>query len=93
MMKKILGSQLGRNASAYVDDVVIMSITNHIAYLTETFDNMRHNRLKLKPEKYIFDIRKGQLLGYMVSKRGIHANPQKIKALHRMQPSSSRKEV
>jgi hypothetical protein len=54
---------------------------------------MRHNRLKLKPEKYIFDIRKGQLLGYMVSKRGIHANPQKIKALHRMQPSSSRKEV
>jgi hypothetical protein len=25
MMKLILGSQLGRNASAYVDDIVIMS--------------------------------------------------------------------
>jgi hypothetical protein len=43
MMKLILGSQLGRNASAYVDDIVIMSEReiDHIADLTETFDNMR----------------------------------------------------
>jgi hypothetical protein len=84
MMKLILGSQLGRNASAYVDD---------IADLTETFDNMKRNGLKLNPEKCIFGIRKGKLLGCMVSKRGIQANPQKIEALRRMQPPSSRKEV
>jgi hypothetical protein len=66
---------------------------DHIADLTETFDNMRRNGLKLNPEKCIFGIRKGQLLGCMVSKRGIQANPQKIKALRRMQPPSSRKEV
>jgi hypothetical protein len=43
MMKLILGSQLGRNASAYVDDIVIMSQRDkdHIADLTESFDNMR----------------------------------------------------
>jgi hypothetical protein len=43
MMKLILGSQLGRNASAYVDDIVIMSERekDHNANLTETFDNMR----------------------------------------------------
>jgi hypothetical protein len=95
MMKLILGSQLGRNASAYVDDIVIMSEReqDHIAGLTETFDNMRRNGLKLNPEKCIFGIRKGQLLGCMVSKRGIQANPQKIEALRRMQPPSSRKEV
>jgi hypothetical protein len=80
MMKLILGSQLGRNASAYVDNIVIMSEkeTDHIADLTETFDNMRRNGLKLNPEKCIFGIRKGQLLGCIVSKRGIQANPQKI---------------
>jgi hypothetical protein len=67
MMKLILGSQLGRNASAYVYDIVIMSEkeTDHIADLTETFDNMRRNGLKLNPEKCIFGIRKGQLLGCM----------------------------
>jgi hypothetical protein len=66
---------------------------DHIADLTETFDNMRRNDLKLNPEKCIFGIRRGQLLGCMVSKWGIQANPQKIKALRRMQPPSSRKEV
>jgi hypothetical protein len=95
MMKLILGSQLGCNTSAYVDDIVIMSEReqDHIVDLTETFDNMRRNGLKLNPEKCIFGIRKGQLLGCMVSKRGIQANPQKIEALRRMQPPSSRKEV
>jgi hypothetical protein len=95
MMKLILGNQLGRNASAYVDDIVIMSERekDHIANLNETFDNMRRNGLKLNPEKCIFGIQKGQLLGCMVSKRGIQANPQKIEAPQTMQPPSSRKEV
>jgi hypothetical protein len=81
MMKLILGSQLGRNASAYVDDIVIMSEkeTDHIADLTETFNNMRRNGLKLNPEKWILGIRKGQLLGCMVSKWGIQANPRNLK--------------
>jgi hypothetical protein len=95
MMKLILGNQLGRNASAYVDDIVIMSERekDHIADLSETFDNMRRNGLKLNPEKCNFGIRKGQLLGCMVSERGIQATPQKIEALRRMQAPSNRKEV
>jgi hypothetical protein len=86
MMKLILCSQLGRNALAYMDDIVIMSEkeTDHIADLTETFDNMRRNGLKLNLEKCIFGIRKGKLLGCMVSKRGIQANPKKIEALRRI---------
>jgi hypothetical protein len=94
MMKLILSNQMGRNASAYVDDIVIMSEKekDHIADLTETFDNMRRNGLKLL-EKCVFGIQKRQLLGCIVSKRGIQANPQKIEALRRMQPPSSRKEI
>jgi hypothetical protein len=63
MMKLILGSQLGRNASAYADNIVIMSEKemDHIADLNETFDNMRRNGLKLNPEKCIFGICMGQL--------------------------------
>jgi hypothetical protein len=49
MMKLILGSQLGHNTSAYVDDIVIMSEReiDHIADLTETFDNMRQTASSL----------------------------------------------
>jgi hypothetical protein len=81
MMKLILGSQMGRNASAYVDDIVIMSERekDHIADLTETFDNMRRNGLKLNPEKCIFGIQKGQLLGCMVSKRAFRRTPKRLK--------------
>jgi hypothetical protein len=32
---------------------------DHIAGITETFDNMRLNGLQLNPEKCIFGIRKG----------------------------------
>jgi hypothetical protein len=53
IMKLILSSQLGRNALAYVDDIVIISEKekDQIADLTETFDNMRRNGLKLNLEK------------------------------------------
>jgi hypothetical protein len=91
MMKLILGSQLGRNASAYVDDIIIMSERekDDIADLTETFDNMRRNGLKLNPEKCIFGIRKGQLLGCMVSKQGIQANPKRLKPYEGCSPRAA----
>lgn len=81
MMKIILGTQLNRNASAYVDVVVMMSLkdTDHIIDLQEMFSNMRRYGLKLNPEKCIFGVRRGELLGCMVSKRGIKENPKKLK--------------
>ena len=50
MIKIILGDQLGRNVSAYVDDVVVQSRKkeDHIQDLRETFTNLRHHGLKLK---------------------------------------------
>ena len=58
MIKKVLGDQLGRNISAYVDDVVVRSKKkeDHIQDLRETFPNLRHHGLKLNPEKYVFGV-------------------------------------
>jgi hypothetical protein len=47
--------------------------------LKETFANLRCYRMKLNPEKGTFYVPAGQLLGYIVSQRGIEANPSKIK--------------
>jgi hypothetical protein len=83
MIKKIPRDQLGRNISAYVDDVVVRSRKreDHIQDLCETFANLRRHGLKLNLEKCVFSVRRGKLLGCMITERGIEANPEKIEAI------------
>jgi hypothetical protein len=52
-IQKCLGSQIGKNVEAYVDDVVVKTTIedNLIADLAETFANLWVYRWKLNPEK------------------------------------------
>ena len=79
----VLDTHLDRNNSAYVDDVVVRSKKrkDHIADLRETFANLRKHGLKLNPEKCVFGVRRGKLLGCMITERGIEANSVKIEAI------------
>jgi hypothetical protein len=52
-----------------------------ISDLAETFDNLNRYKLKLNPTKCSFGVSAGQLLGFLVSARGIEANPEKIQAI------------
>jgi hypothetical protein len=45
-----------------------------ISDLAETFDNLNRYKLKLNPTKCSFGVSTGQLLGFLVSARGIEAN-------------------
>ena len=47
---------------------------------------MRKANIKLNPNKCIFGVPSGKLLGFLVSHRGIEANPDKIRAIEQMQP-------
>jgi hypothetical protein len=80
---------------AYVDDVVIKtkSSENFIKDLQMVFNSLRRYRWKLNPEKCVFGVPVGKLLGFIVSHRGIEANPEKIKAIMRMEVSQSQKKV
>jgi hypothetical protein len=49
-----------------------------ISDLAETFDNLNRYKLKLNLTKCFFGVSAGQLLGFLVSVRGIEANPEKI---------------
>ena len=42
------------------------------------------NGIKLNPEKCVFGVPRGMLLGFIVSERGIEANLEKISAITRM---------
>ena len=47
----------------------------------------------LNPDKCTFGVSSGKLLGYLVSHRGIEANPKKVKAIDDMQSPRNKKEV
>jgi hypothetical protein len=93
MTAKVLHSQIGRNVLTYVDDIIVKSTKqeNHVADLQETFANFRQAGLKLNPEKCVFGVKKGKFLGYLVSTKGIKANPSKIEAILWMEPPNSKK--
>ena len=61
--------------------------------LQETFDTLRQYNMKLNPSKCAFGVSLGKFLGFMVSYRGIEANPEKIKAILDMKSPQSIKEV
>ena len=86
-MQKCLLKQLGRNAHVYVDDVVVKmeKCGTLLEDLKETFENLRRFQIKLNPEKCVFGVPAGQLLGFLVSERGIECKPVKIKAIERME--------
>ena len=72
--------------AVYVDDIVVKTAqaSNLITNLATTFVNLRRFSVKLNPEKCVFGVPKGKLLGYIVFEHGIEANPEKITAISNM---------
>ena len=72
----------------YVDDIVVKTKVEStlVEDLSLIFDRLRTMRTKLNPEKCIFGVSAGKLLGFLVSHRGIEANPAKIRAIDSMRP-------
>uniref|UniRef100_A0A2N9IUL6 Uncharacterized protein n=1 Tax=Fagus sylvatica TaxID=28930 RepID=A0A2N9IUL6_FAGSY len=87
--------RIGRNVEVYVDDMLVKTKdeVKHLEDLKETFRTLRRYRMKLNPNKCVFGVSSGKFLGFMVSQRGIEANPDKIKAVLEMTPPRTTKEV
>jgi hypothetical protein len=49
--------------------------------------------MMFNPKKYMFGVSSGKLLGYMVSSKGIDANPTKVKAIEKLQPLRMQREI
>jgi hypothetical protein len=78
-----------------VDDVVVKSRNSDmlIADLEETFASLREYRWKLNPNKCVFGVPSGKLLGFIIGHRGIEDNPEKISAIANMKPPTCIKDV
>ncbi|CAL1396321.1 unnamed protein product [Linum trigynum] len=95
MASNVFRKQIGRNVEAYVDDLIvkIRRREDHLEDLRETFQAMRAHRLRLNPLKCVFNTEAGKFLGFMITKRGIEANPKQVDAIPRLTPPKTPKEV
>jgi hypothetical protein len=87
--------QLNKNVEAYVDDVVVNTRNSNmlIADLEETFASLWEYQWKLNSNKCVFGVPLGKLLGFIISHRGIEANPEKISAITKMKAPTCIKDV
>ncbi|XP_020686072.1 uncharacterized protein LOC110102197 [Dendrobium catenatum] len=95
LMNKVFKNLIGRTMEVYVDDMLVKSLekSQHISDLEECFYLLRSYNMCLNPSKCAFGGTSGKFLGFMVTHRGIEANPEKIKALRDMLPPRNIKEV
>jgi hypothetical protein len=95
VIQMCFADQLHWNVEAYMDDVVIKTRNPNglIADLKETFSSLRRFRWKLNPTKCVFRVPSGKLLGFIISNRGIEANPVKILAITNMEAPATIKDV
>ena len=65
----------------------------HPGHLEETFELLKRYKMKLNPEKCVFGVSSRKFLGFMVSHRGIEANPEKIRVVIEMKSHCTIKDM
>nr|XP_012466229.1 unnamed protein product [Gossypium raimondii] len=94
-MVTLFHDMMHKEIEVYVDDMIAKSRTEgeHVQVLRKLFLRLRKFQLKLNPAKCTFGARSGKLLRFLVSKKGIEINPDKVKAIQELPPLSAQKEV
>ncbi|RDX78360.1 Retrovirus-related Pol polyprotein from transposon 17.6, partial [Mucuna pruriens] len=94
LMDKIFKGILGEDVEVYVDDMVARSrcMKEHCGALGRIFGVLREHQLRLNPNKCSFGVRAGKFLGFMLTERGIEANPEKCQAITNVKSPKSIKE-
>ena len=87
--------QIGWKVEVYIDNMLVKSAreTLHLDDLQKTFNTLRWYNMKLNSSKCAFEISLGKFLRFMVSQRGIKANPNKIQAIQNIESSKTVKEM
>jgi len=86
---------MGKSVEVYVDDMVVKSLSphQHTQDLSTVFSALRQYNLRLNPGKCVFNIDRGKFLGFLLTQRGIEANPEKCNAIIEMRSPNNIKEV
>ena len=95
LMDRILTPMIGGNVQAYVDNMVVTlkEKDQHVIDLEELFTTITKYDMKLNPEKCVFRVEVGKFLGFLLTERGIEANPEKCATIIGLRSPATVKEV
>ena len=95
LVNQMFNKQIGRNMEVYVDNMLVKSKEkkDHLDDLKKTFNTLRPYSMKLNPSKCAFGVSSKKFLSFMVSQKGIKANPEKVRAILEMSSLKTIKEV
>ncbi|XP_010496006.1 PREDICTED: uncharacterized protein LOC104773139 [Camelina sativa] len=95
LVNRMFEHQLGKTMEVYIDDMLVKSMeaSSHLADLKVCFDILNQFEMKLNPSKCTFAVPSGEFLGYIVTERGIEANPRQINAFLSMSSPRTLREV
>ena len=95
LVNKMFSTQLRRTMEVYVDDMLVKSskANDYVLQLHECFNILNRFGMKLNPTKCTFGVASGEFLRYLMTERGIKANPKQIAALIDTLPPRSIREV
>ena len=95
LVTKMFRSLLGSTMEVYINDMLVKSKqrSDHAAHLQQTFDLLREYGMKLNPLKCAFEVSTSRFLGFMVTQRGIEANPAQLKVILQSPAPSSKKGI
>ena len=86
---------MGQCVEVYVDDMVVKSPSHHqhAQDLSAVFSALRQYNFRLNPDMCVFGVDRGKFLRFMLTQRGIEANPEKCNAIIEMHSPTTIKEV
>jgi hypothetical protein len=95
LMDRVFSEQIGKNLEVYIDDMVVKTTEEgeHDQDLGDILASVRKYNMRLNPAKCSFGVQSGKFLGFMLTNRGIEANPDKCQAIIDMRSPTSVKEV
>ena len=77
-----------KEIEVYVDDMIAKSQgeNDHVVNLRKLFERLKKFQLKLNPVKCTFGATSGKLLRFVVSKKGIEIDSDKVRAIQDLLP-------
>ena len=95
LVTKMFRPLLRKTMEVYIDDMLVKSKErlDHTTHLQQAFELLRAYGMKHNPTKCAFEVSAGRFLGFMMTPRGIEANPAQLQVILESPAPSSKKGV
>ncbi|RYR49617.1 hypothetical protein Ahy_A07g036139 [Arachis hypogaea] len=95
LVNKIFRHLTGNKIEVYIDDMLAKTesgeqLTDDLKVIMNT---LRKHQMRLNPTKCAFGMEAGKFLGFMITQRGVEANPEKCRAVLEMTSPKNLKEI